>query len=67
MKARAIIVIDYVIDGGFKGAAEEQEKLEEAIAEIVKDNKRVVFHQIDMKERRGDVPPDITKMKFRTN
>ena len=67
MKARAIIVIDYVIGGGFKGAAEEQEKLEEAITDIVKDNKRVVFHQIDMKERRGDVPPDITKMKFRTN
>ncbi len=67
MKARAIIVIDYTIEGGFKGAAEEQEKLEEAIAEIVKDNKRVVFHQIDMKERRGDIPPDISRMKFRTN
>ena len=67
MKARGIVIIDYDIDGGFKEAAEEQEKLEEAIADIVKDNKRVVFHQIDMKERRGDVPPDITKMKFRSN
>tara|TARA_B100000963_G_scaffold118039_1_gene102742 strand:- start:1437 stop:1640 length:204 start_codon:yes stop_codon:yes gene_type:complete len=67
LKARAIIVIDYLIDGGFKGAAEEQERLEEAIGEIVKDNDRVVFHQIDMRERRGDVPPDVTKMKFRTN
>ena len=67
MKARAITIIDYNIEGGFKEAAEEQAKLELAIQDIVKDNKRVVFHQVDMKERRGDVPPDISKMKFRTN
>jgi len=67
MKARAIVIIDYTIDGSFKEAAEEQSKLELAIAEIVKDNKRVVFHQVDMKERRGDVPPDITKLKFRAS
>jgi len=67
MKARGIVVLDYDIEGGFKEAAEEQERLEQAIAEIVKGNKRVVFHQVDMKERRGDTPPDITKMKFRTN
>lgn len=67
MKARGIVVIDYDIEGGFKEAAEEQERLEAAIAQIVKGNKRVVFHQVDMKERRGDVPPDITKMKFRSN
>ena len=67
MKARGIVVIDYDIEGGFKEAAEEQAKLEQAIQDIVKGNKRVVFHQVDMKERRGDVPPDITKMKFRTN
>jgi hypothetical protein len=67
MKARGIVVIDYDIEGGFKEAAEEQAKLEMAIQDIVKGNKRVVFHQVDMKERRGDVPPDITKMKFRTN
>lgn len=67
MKARGIVVLDYDIEGGFKEAAEEQERLEKAIEEIVKGNKRVVFHQVDMKERRGDTPPDITKMKFRTN
>jgi hypothetical protein len=67
MKARGIVVLDYDIEGGFKEAAEEQERLEQAIADIVKGNKRVVFHQVDMKERRGDTPPDITKMKFRTN
>ena len=67
MKARGIVVIDYDIEGGFKEAAEEQAKLEQAIQDIVKDNKRVVFHQVDMKERRGDQSPDISKMKFRQN
>jgi hypothetical protein len=67
MKARGIVVIDYDIDGGFREAAEEQSRLEEAIAGIVKGNKRVVFHQVDMKERRGDQSPDISKMKFRQN
>ena len=68
MKCRAVVVIDYLIEGGsFRAAADEQDKLEQAIAQIVKDNKNVVFHQVDMKERRGDQSPDISKMKFRTN
>jgi hypothetical protein len=67
IKARGIVVIDYDIDGGFREAAEEQSRLEEAVAAIVKGNKRVVFHQVDMKERRGDQSPDISKMKFRQN
>jgi len=67
MKARGLVVIDYDIDGGFLEAAEEQKKLETAIASIVKDNKRVVFHQVDMKERRGDKTPDIKTMKFRNS
>jgi len=67
MKIRGIVILDYDIEGGFKEAAEEQERLEQAVANIVKGNKRVVFHQVDMKERRGDIPPDITKMKFRSN
>ena len=65
MKCRGIVVIDYDIDGGFLEAAEEQKKLEDAIASMVKGNKRVVFHQVDMKERRGDQSPDIKNMKFR--
>ena len=40
MKARGIVVIDYDIEGGFLEAAEEQQKLQEAIASIVKGNKR---------------------------
>ena len=67
MKARGIVVIDYSIEGGFLEAAEEQQKLQEAIASIVKGNKRVVFHQVDMKERRGDQTPDIKSMKFRNS
>lgn len=66
MKARAIVIIDYTIDGGFKEAADEQERLEAAIAEIVKNNKSVVFHAVDMRERRGDAPPDVKAMKFRS-
>ena len=67
MKCRGIVVIDYDIDGGFLEAAEEQKKVEDAIASIVKNNKRVVFHQVDMKERRGDQSPDIKNMKFRNS
>jgi hypothetical protein len=67
MKCRGIVVIDYDINGGFLEAAEEQKKLEDAIASIVKNNKRVVFHQVDMKERRGDQSPDIKNMKFRNS
>ena len=67
MKCRGIVVIDYDLDGGFLVAAEEQKKLEDAIASIVKGNKRVVFHQVDMKERRGDQTPDIKSMKFRNS
>jgi len=64
MKVRAVVLIDYEIDG-FKDAAKEQEALEAAIENIVNNNKNVVHHQIDMKERRGN-PPDISKMKFRS-
>lgn len=66
LKARAIVIIDYTIDGGFKEAAEEQAKLEAGIAEMVKGNKSVVFHAVDMRERRGDNPPDLKQMKFRS-
>lgn len=67
MKTRGIVVIDYDIENeaGFRGAAEEQDKLEAAIKNIVTGNKRVVFHQVDMKERRGEKTMDISQMKFR--
>ena len=59
--------MDYEFEDDFLIAAEEQTKLQEAIASIVKGNKRVVFHQVDMKERRGDQTPDIKTMKFRNS
>jgi len=59
--------LDYEFEDDFLIAAEEQTKLQEAIASIVKGNKRVVFHQVDMKERRGDQTPDIKTMKFRNS
>jgi hypothetical protein len=66
MKSRAIVVIDYVIDGGFKEVAEEQVNLENAIAELVKERNEVVWHGVDMRERRGDGHPDLKSMKFRS-
>lgn len=66
MKARAIIVIDLEIDG-FMEAAEEQQKIQSAVDLLVKNNRRVVWHGVDMKERRGEGPVDMGKMKFRSN
>lgn len=67
MKARGVIVIDYEFPGGIKEAAAAQEKLEQAMNEIARGNNRVVYYQCDLKERRGDKRPDVTKMKFRTS
>ena len=67
MKCRGLCVIDYQFEDDFLIAAEEQTKLQEAIVSIVKGNKRVVYHQVDMKERRGDQTPDIKTMKFRNS
>lgn len=66
MKARGILVIDYIFDG-YKQAAHEEERLEKLLQTIVKDNATVVDYQMDLKERRGDAAPDIKKMKFRNN
>lgn len=66
MKARAIVMIDYTIDGGYKEAADLQEKLEQLIADYAnQQGDTVVAHQIDMRERRGDKTPDLKQMKFR--
>ncbi len=67
MKCRAVAVIDYDLPGGYSDAAEEEKRLQIAIDELVKGNPRVVYSEIDMKERRGDKKPDIKKMKFRTS
>lgn len=65
MKARGIVIIDYDLPDGFRQAAEEQAKLEEAIRSLVKGNPRVIYHEVDVRERRGDKTPDIKRMKIR--
>jgi hypothetical protein len=67
MKCRAVAVIDYDLPGGYREAAIEEEALQKAINELVKGNPKVVYSEIDMKERRGNNKPDIKKMKFRTS
>ena len=67
MKARGIVLIDYVFDKGFKEDAEEQRRLEDAIHILTAGNPRVVDTQVDMRERRGDAPPDIKRLKIRTS
>lgn len=67
MKARGLVIIDYDLPDGFKQAAEEQTKLEQAIAALVKGNPRVIYHEVDIRERRGDKAPDIKKLKVRSS
>lgn len=72
MKARAICLIDFDIDGGFRQVADEETKLQDAISKLCKGNKSVIHYQVEMRERRGNkdgghVAPDISKMKFRQN
>jgi|TARA_R110001606_G_scaffold396837_1_gene571773 hypothetical protein len=55
------------LPGGFKDAAEEQSRLEAAMKELTRGNPRVVYQQCDIKERRGESHPDITKLKIRTS
>lgn len=66
MKARGIAVIDIDIEG-YREAAEVEEKLNEIIKNLVDGDKRVVNYAVQLRERRGDQPPELSKMKFRAN
>jgi len=66
MKARAIILIDLEFPS-FREAGLFQDKMDDALETLIKDNNHVVTTQMDLKERRGDHAPDIKKMKFRNN
>jgi len=65
MKARGIVIIDYELPGGFIEAAEEQQKLQKLVDELVRGNPRVIYHEVDVRERRGNQKPDLKKMKIR--
>lgn len=65
MKARAIVIVDYELPGGFIEAAQEQTKLQEVVNDLVRGNPRVVYHEVDIRERRGNVKPDIKRMKLK--
>jgi tryptophanase len=63
MKARAIIILDLKVDDY---AASEQQKIQKAVDEMVKDNTAVVWSGMTVKERRGDQPIDLESMKWRS-
>ena len=66
MKLRALVLIDLDIpDGGFMEAAAEQKALQDHIDVMVKNNSRIIYSTVDVRERRGDTQPDLKKMKFR--
>ena len=61
------MVIDYDIDGGFREAANVEDGLNKLIKEYASGLQNVVHYQVDVRDRRGDNPPDIKKLKFRAN
>jgi endonuclease YncB( thermonuclease family) len=63
-KVRAIILIDYLVEG-FDGAARSHNKVKSAIAQLVDGDTEVTNYVTDMRERRGDELPDISKIKVR--
>ena len=65
MKCRGLVVIDYDCPKGFIEAAEDQRKLQEAIDQLCRGNPRVVYHEVDLRERRGYSTPDIKNRKLR--
>jgi len=64
MKVRAIVLIDYTVDG-FETAAKEHTKIKNGIESLVQGNPNVERWQSDLRERRGKDMPDISKIKVR--
>jgi hypothetical protein len=67
MKARGIILVDYELPNGFREAADELDRLEKAMQQLVEGNPRVVYYDCDLKERRGEGRPDIRQLKIRSS
>lgn len=66
MKIRALVVIDLDVED-FREAGAEQKKLQDSIDTLVEDNKLVLWHGVDVRERRGKLGVDFKKYKFRSN
>ena len=64
MKVRAIILADYVVEG-FEEAAKEHAKIKNLLASGLDGNPKCKSWQSDMRERRGNEMPDISKIKVR--
>jgi hypothetical protein len=67
MKIRALAIIDLDVEGGFREAANVEDGLNRLIKEYATGLQNVVHYQVDVRDRRGDNPPDIKKLKFRAN
>jgi len=67
MKIRAITIIDLEIDGGFRDAADVEDALKIVIKQFCDGRKGVVSSQTEVRDRRGDTPPNLSTMKFRAN
>ncbi|HAV24953.1 MAG TPA: hypothetical protein DCX01_02130 [Bacteroidetes bacterium] len=67
MKIRALAIIDLDVEGGFREAANVEDGLNKLIKEYASGLQNVVHYQVDVRDRRGDNPPDIKKLKFRAN
>ena len=66
MKLRATIVIDLDVDTYIEAGA-EQKGITDFIEEYSKSNDKVVWHGVEVKERRGGIGVDFSKMKWRSN
>tara|TARA_B100000768_G_C10953662_1_gene238727 strand:- start:255 stop:458 length:204 start_codon:yes stop_codon:yes gene_type:complete len=67
MKIRALAIIDLDVEGGFRDAANLEDGLNKLIKEYASGLQNVVHYQVDVRDRRGNNPPDIKKLKFRAN
>jgi hypothetical protein len=63
-KMRLVAAVDFDLED-YIAVAERQKKFQEMLEEFVKDDKSVIWHDLDFKERRGNEHPDLKAMKFR--
>jgi hypothetical protein len=63
-KMRLVAAVDFDLED-YIAVAERQKKFQEMLEEFVTDDKSVIWHDLDFKERRGNEHPDLKAMKFR--